>query len=145
MEARVVIAYCPRCGTQRLDDLAWCRKCGLDFAEAARGHFSPPASGTVERIPPQAPPQYWQLPGQPPPIDVRPVSDRRTMARVAGQSLTVSCGGTVGGCAGMVAGLVAGVMVGFALGGWATILTAPVGMILGLFGGMRLALEIIAH
>jgi hypothetical protein len=64
------------------------------------------------------------------------------MARVAGQSLTVSCGGTVGGCAGMVFGLVAGIMVGFALGGWAAIVLAPVGMILGLFGGMRLALEL---
>ena len=63
------------------------------------------------------------------------------MARVAGQSLTVSCGGTVGGCAGMVFGLVAGIMVGFALGGWAAIVLAPVGMILGLFGGMRLALS----
>jgi hypothetical protein len=140
----VQIAYCPRCGTQRMDDLPWCRRCALDFEEAERGHLPPPTSGTVERIPPQAP-SHWQLPGQPPLIDVRPVSDRRTMARVAGQSLTVSCGGTVGGCAGMVVGLVAGVMVGFALGGWAAIVLAPIGMILGLFGGMRLALELMAH
>lgn len=152
------IDVCPRCGTKRPDAFQWCRKCGLDFAKAERGQLpadmrltptaGPPPPSDVQRVAPpvQQGPQ-WQQPAQPyiPQLDVRPVNDRKNMARLTANALDVRCGGTAGGCLGMIVGFLVFGYLGAAIGGVAPLLLIPIGVFVGLFVGMRVALGLMAR
>ena len=152
------IEVCPRCGTRRPDAFQWCRKCGLDFEKAERGQFpadmrptptaGPPPTSDVQRVPPPIQhSQQWQQPTQPyvPQVDVRPVNDRKNMARWTANALDVRCGGTAGGCLGMLVGFLLFGYFGAVIGGVAPLLLIPLGVVIGLFVGMRVALGLMAR
>ena len=150
----VKIEFCPRCGTKRPDELQWCRKCGLDFHKAERGELpagvsapprTPPGGWAVDKFDPPQPGQpQWQQPYVPV-VEVRPGGDRQSMARWTSNALDVRCGGTVGGCLGMVLGFVLFGYLGAVIGGVAPLLLIPLGVMVGLFAGMRLALSLMSR
>ena len=141
------IEFCPRCGTKRPDTLKWCRKCGLNFDEAERGKLPPgvssPTIRTVQNYfgepEPQQPTSQWQQPYVPV-VEVRPGGDRQSMARWSLHALEVRAGGTAGGCLGMAAGFLLFGYIGALIGGVAPIFLIPLGVLIGLFVGMRGAL-----
>jgi len=59
--------------------------------------------------------------------------------------MEVRCGGTAGGCLGMIAGLLLFGYIGAAIGGIAPVILLPVGILIGLFVGMRVALGLMAR
>ena len=133
--------FCPSCGAKRSDASELCRMCGFDFggpnggaaSERDRGSAPVPPSGwAVDRVPPPAPPQ-WQHPVPQQvvsrQVDVRPVSDRRNIARWTANALDVRCAGSAGGCLGMFVGFFAGALVGGAIGGFAALVTIPIGVL----------------
>lgn len=127
--------YCPRCGTRRPDAFRWCRKCGLDFQ-------NPPKSETHA----SAPPAHTSVaPGENRiSIDVRPVGDRRDLARWTRDVFTVRCLGTLGGMVGMFLGFFVMVALGGAVSaGPFSLVLGLIGLPLGFFLGVRLTLGLL--
>ena len=65
--------FCPRCGTARVGDMAFCPNCGLDLRELPRD--DPLAAGTRPPEPPPAPPARDDAAGPPPPSSARDRSE----------------------------------------------------------------------
>lgn len=139
------IEFCPRCGTKRPDEFKWCRKCGIDFEQAERGQLPAGVTSPYARptTPNPEPTSQWQQPYVPV-VEVRAGGDRQSMARWSLHALEVRCGGTAGGCLGMVAGFVLFGYIGALIGGVAPLFFIPIGVLIGLFVGMRVALELMA-
>ena len=146
------IEFCPRCGTKRPDAFQWCRKCGLDFHRAERGEQPPGATtppprqvtGWVIDDRTAPPSSQWARP-EAQPVEIRPTTDRKTMAQWSAHAMDVRCGGTAGGCLGMFLGFLAFAYIGAAIGGPAILLLLPIGVIVGMFVGARVALGLMSR
>ncbi len=130
--------YCPRCGTRRDDAVfGWCKKCGFDFK------YGPGPDPAAARQTPQSPSSRDEPRTR---IDVRPVGDRRDIAKWTRDAFTVRCLGTFGGMVGAFLGFFLLTWIGAAmqLGVFSLVLGLFFGIPLGLFLGIRLALGLLA-